>query len=74
MAQQELDPSEIHPRFEEMRRKGVTKYMGVDGLRQVRGLPSVSADALHRAGRQRACPRMTRKEPGARFLLLPILP
>ena len=52
----------------------VPKYMGVDGLRQVRGLPSVSAEALHRAGRQRACPRLTRQEPGARCILLPILP
>ena len=25
MAEQELDPPEIHPRFEEMRRKGVTE-------------------------------------------------
>jgi hypothetical protein len=32
MAQQELDPPEIHPRFEEMGRKGMPQQMWVDRL------------------------------------------
>ena len=32
MAQQELDPPEIDAGFEEMRRKGVTKHMRMDGF------------------------------------------
>ena len=74
MAQQELDAPQIHPGFEEMRRETVPKYVRVDGLRQVRGLPRVSADVIHGACRYGACPGMAGKEPGARFLLLPILP
>ena len=73
MAQQEVDPPQIHPRFEEMRRKRVAKYMGVDGLRQVRGLPRVSADGIHGVWRHGACPGVAGKEPGPRFILLPIL-
>jgi hypothetical protein len=33
MAQQEVDPPQIHPCFEEMRRETVPKYVRVDGLR-----------------------------------------
>ena len=73
MAQQELEPPQIHPRFEEMRRKGVAQSMGVAGRWQVRGLPRVAADAIHGACRHGARPGMAGKEPGPRFLLLPIL-
>ena len=49
------------------------KHMRVDRLRQVRGLASISADAMHQACRDRARPEVAGKEPGPRFLLLPIL-
>jgi hypothetical protein len=74
MAQQEVDPPQIHPCFEEMRRETVPKYVRVDGLRSGRGLPRVSAEALDGACRQGAWPGMAGKEPGARFILLPLLP
>ncbi len=48
--------------------------MRVDGLREVGGLPGVSADERDRLGRHGARPGVAGKEPGARFLLLPILP
>jgi hypothetical protein len=47
MAQQELDPPEIDAGFEEMRRKGVTKHMRMDPLREVRRLPGLPADQIH---------------------------
>jgi hypothetical protein len=73
MAQQELEPPQIHPGFEEMRRETVPKSVRVDDLREVRGLPSVPADAMHHACRYRARPEVAGKEPGPRFLLLPIV-
>src|SRR5215471_14890416 len=54
MAEQELDPPEIHPRFEEMCRKGVTKHMWMDHLREVRRLPGMPADQIHGLGGHRA--------------------
>src|SRR5215510_1154830 len=51
MAEQELDPAEIHPRFEEMCRKGVTKHMRMDHLREVRRPPGLPADQIHGLGR-----------------------
>ena len=74
MAQQELDASQIDPRFEHMRREAVSQHMRVNRLGQVCGLPGVAADGLHRARHQGARPGVARKEPGARFILLPILP
>ena len=45
MAQQELDPSEIHPRFEQMRRKGVAQGVPIlrsfEALRRQTDLPPV---------------------------------
>jgi len=73
MAQQELDAPQIHPRFEQMRRETVPKSVRVNGLREVRGLPSVPADAMHHACRYRACPGGAGKEPGPRCMLLPIV-
>src|SRR5215217_6544821 len=71
MAQQELDPPQIPPGFEPMRRATVPQSVRVDGLREVRGLPSGPADAMHHACRDRACPGGTGKEPRPRLLLLP---
>jgi len=73
MPEQELDAPQIHAGFEEMGRKRVAKHVRVDGLREVRGLPSVPADAMHHACRYRARPEGAGKEPGPRFILLPIL-
>jgi hypothetical protein len=73
MPEQELDAPQIYAGFEEMGRKRVAQHMRVDPLREVRGLPSVSADAMHHACRYRARPGVTGKEPGPRFLLLPIV-
>jgi hypothetical protein len=73
MAQQELDAPQIHPGFEEMRRATVPQSVRVDGLREVRGPPSVPADAMHHAGRYRACLGGAGKEPGPRCSLLPLV-
>ena len=56
-----------------MRRETVPKYVRVEGLREVRGLPSAPADAMHHACRDRACPGGAGKEARPRFLLLPIV-
>ena len=74
MAQQELDPPQIDPRFEEMGRKRVTEHMRVDHLRESRSLPGMPANKLHGLGSHRARLGMAGKEPGLRFVLLPILP
>jgi hypothetical protein len=74
MPEQALDAPQIDPRFESVGGERMPQQVRVDYLREVRRLPGVSADALHGACRHRARPRMTGKEPGARFLLLPILP
>ena len=73
MPEQELDASQIHAGFEEMGRTRVAKHMRVDPLREMRCLPSVSADAMHHACRYRARPGVAGKEPGPRFILLPIV-
>ena len=69
VAQQELDPPQIHPRFEKMRRKGVTKHMRMEPLREVRRLPGLPADQIHRLGGHRARAGMAGKEPRLRFVL-----
>src|SRR5262249_58008890 len=74
MAQQELDPPEIHPRFKEMRRKGVTKHMRMDHLREVRRLPGMPADQVHSLGGHWARAGMAGKEPGLWLVLVPIMP
>ena len=73
MPEQKLDAPQIYAGFEEMGRKRVAQHMRVDPLREVCGLPSVPADAMHHACRDRARPEVAGKEPGPRFLLLPIL-
>jgi hypothetical protein len=73
MPEQELDAPQIHAGFEEMGRKRVAKHVRVDHLREVRGPPSVPADAMHHACRYRARPGVAGKEPGPRFLLLLIV-
>src|SRR5262245_44765440 len=70
-AQQALDPPESHPRFQSVCGEGMAQPMGVHELREVRGLPSVPADAMHHACRDRARPEVAGKEPRPRFLLLP---
>ena len=47
MAQQELDPLQLHPRFEEMGRKRMAEHMRVDRLGELRGLPGLPADQIH---------------------------
>ena len=73
MPEQELDAPQIHAGFEEMGCKRVAKHVRVDHLRQVRGLPSVPADAMYHACRYRARLEVAGKEPGPRFILLPIV-
>jgi len=73
MAQQELDPPEIHPRFQSVCGAGMAQHMGVHELPEVRDLPSVPADAMHHACRYRARPGVAGQEPGPRLLLLPIV-
>jgi hypothetical protein len=51
----------------------MAQQMWVNELREVRGLPSIPADAMHHACRDRARPEVAGKEPGPRFLLLPIV-
>ena len=71
MPEQELDAPQVDPRFESVWGERMPKPMRVDRLRQVRGLASISADAMHHACRDRARPEGAGKEPGPRFLLLP---
>ena len=73
MAQQELDPPEIHPRFQYVCGEGMAQHMWVNELREVRGLPGASADQIHGLGGHRARAGMAGKEPGLRLVLVPIL-
>ena len=73
MPEQELAAPQIHAGFEEMGRKRVAQHGRVDPLREGCGLPSVPADAMHHACRYRARPGGAGKEPGPRFILMPIV-
>ena len=74
MAEQELDPPELHPRFKEMCRTGVTKHLRMDHLREVRRLPGMPADQIHGLGGHWARAGLAGKEPGLRLGLSPLLP
>ena len=74
MAEQELEPPELHPRFEEMGCKGVTQPMRRAHLREVRRLPGMPADQIHGLGGHWARAGLAGKEPGLRLGLSPILP
>jgi hypothetical protein len=73
MPEQELDAPQRQAGFEEMGRTHVAQHVRVDHLREVRGLPSIPADAMHHACRYRARPGVAGQEPGPRFILLPIV-
>jgi len=74
MAQQAWDAPEIHPRFQSVCGEGMAQHMGVNELREVRGLPGASADQRHGLGGHRARAGMAGTEPGLRRVLVPRLP
>ena len=74
MAQQELEPPEIHRRFESVCGEGMAQQMWGHELREVRGLPGASAHQRHGLGGHRARAGLAGKEPGLRLVLVPILP
>ena len=74
MPQQELDASQIDPRFQSVRGERVPEHVRVDDLGELRGLPGVAADKIHGFRRHGAGLWGTGKEPGLRLVLLPILP
>ncbi len=74
MPEQEWDAPQVDPRFAYVGGARMPQHMRVDRLRQVRGLASISADAMPQACRDRARSGGAGKEPGPRFVLLPLRP
>ena len=71
--QEEWDPAEIHPGFEEMRGKRMAQEMRVETDGHVGGLPRLTADFIDAGRVDRLGRRAPRKEPLRRPVCLPVM-
>ena len=72
VTEQQLDAAQVDPGFEQMGGECVTKEMGINGLRQLGGMPRFFAHEGDPVTGDRLSDAVARKEPGLELIELPV--